>query len=102
MPGPDHKASLNPEELNSLVKEIRNLEKALGNGEKTVSNSESKNIVIARKSIIASCDIKKGEVFSTENLTTKRPGNGISPMKWFDVLGTVAKKDFKKDEMIEL
>ena len=100
MEGPDHKASLNPEELKAMVRGIRNVEKALGNGEKKPSVSESKNIAIARKSIVAKTDIKKGEIFTEDNLTVKRPGNGISPMKWENVLGQAAKQDFKEDELI--
>lgn len=102
LPGPDHIASLEPDELKSMVDAIRNIEKAIGNGEKHVSNSERKNIEIARKSIVAMRNIKKGEVFTEENLTTKRPGNGISPMRWNDVLGTKAIRDFGEDELIEL
>lgn len=102
MEGPDHKASLEPNELKQMVESIRNIEKALGNGEKKVSTSEKKNIDIARKSIVANCNIKKGEVFNEINITTKRPGNGISPMKWNDVIGKTAKKDFNEDELIEL
>lgn len=102
MEGPDHKASLEPNELNEMVKCVRNIEKALGDGEKRISNSESKNIAIARKSIVAKKDIKKNEILSENNITTKRPGNGVSPMKWFDVLGTKAIRDFKEDELIEL
>ena len=102
MDGPDHKASLEPEELMSMVKAIRNVEKALGEGIKEPSNSELKNKAIARKSIVASKDIKKGECFSGENITTKRPGAGISPMEWDNVLGKEAKRDFKDDELIEL
>ena len=102
MDGPDHKASLEPYELQAMVKAIRNVELALGNGEKKPAESEMKNIAIARKSIIASRKIKKGEVFTEENLTTKRPGNGISPMRWFEVLGQTAIKDFEEDELIVL
>lgn len=102
MEGPDHKASLEPDELKAMVSAIRNIEVALGSGEKKPSFSEIKNIPIARKSIIASRHIKKGELFSTDNITTKRPGNGISPMKWFEVLGKVSKKSFQEDELIEL
>lgn len=102
MEGPDHKASLEPNELKQMVDSIRNIEKAIGNGNKTVSNAERKNINIARKSIVASKDIKQGEILSEQNITTKRPGNGISPMKWFDVIGTKAVRDFKEDELIEL
>lgn len=100
--GPDHKASLEPNELKQMVDCIRNIEKALGSGIKTPSKSEEKNIVIARKSIVAKCDIFKGEKFTEDNLAIKRPGDGISPMKWYDVLGQVAKRDFFEDERIEL
>lgn len=102
MPGPDHKASLEPNELKQMVTSIRNIEQALGDGKKHVSNSERKNIVIARKSIIASRDIKKGEVFTEENLTVKRPGNGISPIRWNEIIGKTAKRDFIEDELIEI
>lgn len=102
MPGPDHKASLEPEELNAMVRSIRNIELALGNEKKHVSESEQKNIAIARKSIIAARDIKSGEIFTEENLTVKRPGNGITPMKWGEVIGQRAKRDFVEDELIEL
>lgn len=102
MEGPDHKASLEPQELAKMVKSIRNIELALGSGRKEPSPSEKKNIVIARKSIVAGTSIKKGEIFSENNITVKRPGSGISPMKWFDVLGRQAKRDFAEDELIEL
>ena len=102
MPGPDHKASMEPDEMRELVSGIRILEKALGNNEKKVTDSERKNIEIARKSIIALRDIPKGEVLSENNITTKRPGSGISPIHWFEVLGTKAIKDFKRDECIEV
>lgn len=102
LPGPDHKASLEPNELKQMVDAIRNIEQALGDGEKHVSNSERKNIAIARKSIIAARDIRKGETLTEENLTTKRPGNGISPMRWEEVIGTCAIRDFKVDELIEI
>lgn len=102
MEGPDHKASLEPDELTALVKAIRNVELALGSGAKKPSASEIKNIAIARKSIIASQHIKKGETLTSNNLTVKRPGTGISPMKWFDVIGTKATRDFMEDELIEL
>lgn len=102
MEGPDHKASLEPDELKAMVDAIRNIEQAIGDGTKHVSESERKNIAIARKSIIAACAIKKGETLTEGNLTVKRPGNGISPMKWKDVIGTVAVRDFKEDELIEL
>ena len=103
MEGPDHKASLEPDELKAMVSAIRNIEKAVGgDGTKHVSESERKNIAIARKSIVAACDIKAGEVFTEENLTVKRPGNGISPMKWEQVIGLTAKRDFNEDELIQL
>lgn len=102
MEGPDHKASLEPDELKAMVDAIRNIEKAMGNGEKVPSPSEMKNINIARKSIVAKRKIRKGEILSENNITTKRPGNGISPMKWFDVLGQKAPRDFEEDELIEL
>ena len=102
MEGPDHKASLEPNEFKSMVSAIRNIEKALGTGNKVASPSETENKDIARKSIVASRMIKKGEVFSKENITTKRPGSGISPMKWYNVIGAVAKRDFQEDELIEL
>lgn len=102
MPGPDHKASLEPGELKAMVNAIRNIEKAMGDGKKHVSNSERKNIAVARKSIIAARDIKKGEVLTEENLTVKRPGNGINPMRWNEVVGKNAIHDFVEDELIEL
>lgn len=102
MEGPDHKASLEPDELNAMVSAIRNIEKALGTGKKTVSESERKNIAIARKSIVAACPIKKGDVLTENNLTVKRPGTGISPMQWEKVIGTKAIKDFAEEEMISL
>lgn len=102
LPGPDHVASLEPQELKAMVNAIRNIEKAIGSGIKQVSPSEQKNIAIARKSIIAACDIHKGEVFTEENLTVKRPGSGISPMRWDEVVGQIAKHDFVEDELIEL
>lgn len=102
MEGPDHKASLEPNELKKMVGSIRNIESALGSGHKVVSLSEKKNIEIARKSIVAARDIAKGEILSENNLTVKRPGNGISPMRWNDVIGTVAVRDFSEDEVIEL
>ena len=100
--GPDHKASLEPEELEVMVNKIRIIEKALGDGIKRAAEAEKKNIAIARKSIVAAKDIKKGEILSEDNITTKRPGNGISPMKWFEVLGTEAIRDFGEDELIEV
>ena len=100
MEGPDHKASLEPDELKQMVKAIRNVEKAFGDGKKEPQPAEIKNIAIARKSIIAKCNIKKGEIFTEKNLTTKRPGNGISPMKWDEIIGTAATKDYLEDELI--
>ena len=102
MEGPDHKASLEPDELKQMVQSIRNVEMALGDGIKLPSETEKKNIEIARKSIVSKCEIKKGESFSEENITAKRPGNGISPMKWEDVLGKIANRDFSADELIEI
>ena len=103
LPGPDHKASLEPEELKAMVMAIRNIEKAIGgSGLKEVSKSEAKNKAIARKSIVATKTIKKGDMFSAENLTVKRPGTGISPMQWDEVIGKTAKKDFEEDDLIEL
>ncbi len=102
MEGPDHKASLEPEELKKLISGIRNIEMALGNGNKIPSKSERKNINIARKSIVAKQKIKKGEILTEENITTKRPGNGISPMRWFEILGTPAVRDFEEDELLEV
>lgn len=102
MEGPDHKASLEPDELKKMVLAIRNIEKAVGDGIKRPSDSEVKNRDIVRKSIVASKDIRSGETFSKDNLTTKRPGDGISPMHWYEVLGKDAIKDFRKDEKIIL
>ena len=100
MEGPDHKASLEPDQLREMVKAIRNIELALGNGIKKPSKSELPNIQIVRKSIIAKTKIKKGDVLKENNLAVKRPGGGISPMKWDDVVGTKATKDYKEDELI--
>ena len=102
MEGPDHKASLEPDELKAMVDAIRNIEQALGDGHKHVSPSERKNMDIARKSIVAARDIRKGEVLTEDNITTKRPGNGISPMRWDSVIGTTAIRDFGYDELIEI
>ena len=102
MEGPDHKASLEPQELKAMTTAIRNIEKALGNGVKELSKSEAKNRSIARKSIVSAKDIKKGDVLTEENITTKRPGTGLSPKLWDSVIGTIAKKDYKKDELIEI
>ena len=100
MNGPDHKASLEPNELKEMVLCIRNIEKALGSFEKKPSPSESINIDIARKSIVSKQKIKKGEVLSEENITTKRPGNGLSPMVWDKIIGTIADKDYQMDDLI--
>ena len=102
MEGPDHKASLEPDELKAMVSAIRNIEQALGNGHKEISPSERKNIEVARKSIVAAGRIKKGERLTEDNLTVKRPGTGISPMRWNEVIGTIAVRDFEEEEMIEL
>lgn len=100
LPGPDHKASLEPKELDAMILAIRNIEKALGNGIKKCTKSEKENVLIIRKSIVASKDIAIGEKFSDINLTAKRPGNGISPMKWDDIIGKTAVKSYSKDEVI--
>jgi len=101
MEGPDHKASLEPDELKSMVSAIRNIEKVIsGSGIKEISTSEQKNITVARKSIVAKKNIQKGDIFSEENITVKRPGTGISPMQWDNVLGRHAKRDFETDELI--
>ena len=102
MEGPDHKASLEPAELRAMVRAIRNIEQALGDGHKTISASERKNIAIARKSIVAACPIRKGDLLTERNLTVKRPGNGISPMRWEEVVGTRATRDYREEEQIEL
>lgn len=100
--GPDHKASLEPDELCNMVKSIRNVEQALGDGIKRVSESESHNVLIARKSIVAAKPIKKGDMYTEDNITTKRPAGGINPMRWNEVLGQIAPKDFDIEDMIEL
>jgi N,N'-diacetyllegionaminate synthase len=100
LPGPDHRASLEPDELKAMVQAIRNIEKALGNGIKRPSPSEVQNKPIARKSLVATQPIKAGELFSTDNITAKRPGVGISPMRWDEVLGQAAQKDYEKDDLI--
>ena len=102
MDGPDHKASIEVQELKVLVDGVRKIERALGNGIKQPSPSERKNISIVRKSIVAACDIKAGEIFTDKNLACKRPGDGISPMNWYSVLGKKAKYDFAEDELIKL
>ena len=101
MEGPDHKASLEPHELAEMVRSIRHIEEALGTGEKKPSPSEKKNKAVARKSIVAKTFIRAGEILTEENLTVKRPGNGISPMRWNEILGTKAVRDFEEDELIE-
>ena len=101
MDGPDHKASLEPEELRTLVRSVRHVEAALGTGVKTPTESEKKNLPIARKSIVASKAIRKGEVFTENNLTTKRPGTGISPMRWPDIIGRISSRDYDEEDLIE-
>jgi len=101
MEGPDHKASLEPKELCEMVNAIRNIEKAMGSKDKKPSVSELKNISVARKSIVAKTNIKAGDVFSEENITVKRPGNGISPMRWFEIIGKTADRDYKEDDLIK-
>lgn len=101
MLGPDHKASLEPNELKAMIKAIRNVEIAFGDGIKRPSKSESENIIVARKSIVAKTKIKRGEILTELNLSTKRPANGISAMKWDQVIGKIANKDYNKDELIE-
>ncbi|MDF1877943.1 N-acetylneuraminate synthase [Sulfurimonas sp. SAG-AH-194-L11] len=100
MEGPDHKASLEPDELNAMVKAIRNIEIALGSSVKKPSPSEKPNMEVARKSIVALKSITKGELLTEENITIKRPGNGISPMRWDEVIGSVAHRDYNEDDLI--
>lgn len=102
LPGPDHKASLEPAELRAMVAAIRNVEDALGDGIKRPAASEAKNRAIARKSIVAACAIRAGESFTEANVMAKRPGTGISPMRWDEIIGRVARRDFTADELIEL
>ncbi|MDO5394531.1 MAG: N-acetylneuraminate synthase [Bacteroidales bacterium] len=102
LPGPDHKASLEPDELKQLVNDVRHIEKAMGNGKKAVAEAERGNIDIARKSIVAARNIKSGEILTEDNITVKRPGNGISPMLWDKVIGTRAVSDFEADALITL
>ncbi|MDF2801703.1 MAG: N-acetylneuraminate synthase family protein putative legionaminic acid synthase LegI [Anaerocolumna sp.] len=102
MEGPDHKASLEPNELKEMVNAIRNIEAALGKSKKVPTSSEEKNRQIARKSIVAKKHINKGELLTEENITTKRPGSGISPMRWREILGTIANKEYEEDELIVL
>lgn len=102
MQGPDHKASLEPDELKQMVQSIRHIESAFGSGEKNPVEVEKENMSIARKSIVAKCSIRKGELFTEDNITTKRPGSGVNPMLWKSVLGTKAIRDFEEDELIEI
>lgn len=102
MPGPDHKASAAPDELRQLIDGVRRIEAMAGSGQKQVTDSERKNKLAARKSIVAKREIKRGELFNESNLACKRPGNGISPMRWHDVLGKAAERDFAYDELIEI
>lgn len=102
LPGPDHRASLEPAELKAMVDAVRNIEVALGTGVKTAAPSEVANINVARKSIVAARDIKCGETFTEENITVKRPGGGINPMLWDDVIGKRASRDFAYDTLIEI
>jgi N,N'-diacetyllegionaminate synthase len=102
LPGPDHLASLEPEELTALVSAIRNIELALGDGIKRLTPSEARNAPVMRKSLLASEAIRAGDAFSAQNMTAKRPGTGISPMRWDDVVGRTASRDFAEDELIEL
>jgi N,N'-diacetyllegionaminate synthase len=102
MPGPDHKSSIEPDELKTMTGYIRNIEKAIGDGIKKPSKSEIGNMVIARKSIVAKKSIKKGEIFTDKNITVKRPGNGLSPMLWEEILGKKAVKNFQEDEIIKI
>lgn len=100
-PGPDHKASATPEELKDLVQNVRRMESIYGCGYKVVTDSERKNKIVARKSIVAKVSIRKGDVFTESNITCKRPGNGISPMNWYELIGKQAEKDFDEDQLIE-
>jgi N,N'-diacetyllegionaminate synthase len=100
LPGPDHLASLEPREFRSMVVAVRNIELALGDGRKRPTPSEKKNMPIARKSIVAGCVIQAGEMFAEHNLTVKRPGEGVSPMRWDEVIGTLAARRFEPDELI--
>jgi N,N'-diacetyllegionaminate synthase len=101
LPGPDHRASLEPTELTAMVAAIRNIEVALGDGVKRPTRSEIRNKSVARKSLVAKQSIKVGEIFSAENITAKRPGNGISPMLWDEIIGQVATRDYFANEAIE-
>jgi sialic acid synthase SpsE len=100
LPGPDHKASLEPSELTALVEGIRNIEVAMGDGIKRPMKSELANLNAARKSLVAGQSIRKGDLFSVENVTVKRPGSGISPMEWDSIIGTVSDKNYEVDDLI--
>ncbi len=102
MKGPDHKASLEPDELKNMIRAIRNVDIAMGSKIKRLTESEKENLIVARKSIVAGKKIKKGEILNENNITVKRPGNGISPVRWYEVLGKIAIRDFEKDEIIEI
>jgi N,N'-diacetyllegionaminate synthase len=102
MDGPDHKASLEPQEFSRMVKCVRNIEEAMGDGLKKPTRLELKNILVARKSIVCSRKIKKGDLFTANNITTKRPGTGICPMLWDSIIGTRAKRGYEEDEIIEI
>nr|WP_320012031.1 N-acetylneuraminate synthase [uncultured Desulfobulbus sp.] len=102
LPGPDHKASLEPDELKAMIAAIRNIESALGTGIKRLTPSELRNKPVVRKSLVTSQAIQKGETFTTENITAKRPGTGISPMRWDEVIGRMAPRDFMVDELVEI
>lgn len=102
LPGPDHLASLEPAELKAMIDAIRNIEVALGDGVKRLTPSEARNKPVARKSLVTSAAVKAGEAFGAHNITAKRPGTGISPMRWDDVVGRIARRDFAADELVEL
>jgi N,N'-diacetyllegionaminate synthase len=101
LPGPDHRASIEPAELAQMVSAIRHVEMALGDGIKRPGASERRNIAVARKSLVAGCAIRAGEFFTEHNITVKRPGDGISPMRWDEIIGRRAPRDFATDELIE-
>ena len=101
LPGPDHRASLEPHELTAMISGIRNVEKTLGTGIKKPSPSELKNMAVARKSIVAASSIREGEPFTEKNITVKRPGTGISPMRWDDMIGRLATRNYMKDDPLE-
>jgi sialic acid synthase SpsE len=100
MEGPDHKASLEPDELRAMVAGIRRVERAMGDGVKAPARAEILNMAVARKSLVAARPIKKGDLLSEENMTVKRPGNGISPMRWDEFVGKVATRDYAEDELL--